>query len=80
MFNSTVFSLGVLPDCDQVHISVGGLVALNGHAGPHISIEVEGFPQQQVHGGMASSYWCLQRAFRLLKNSKIFHVKPKEYI
>lgn len=38
MFNSTVFSLGVLPDCDQVHISVGGLVALNGHAGPHISI------------------------------------------
>lgn len=49
MFNPTVLSLSVLPDGDQVHISVGGLVTLNGHTGAHISIEVKGFPQQQVH-------------------------------
>lgn len=59
MFNPTVFSLSVLPDGDQVHVGVGGLVALNGHTGAHIGIEVKGLPQQQVHRGMASSYWCL---------------------
>lgn len=67
MFNPTVFSLSVLPDGDQVHISVGGLVALNGHTGAHIGIEVKGFPQQQVHRWMASGYRRLQRTCRLKK-------------
>lgn len=46
MFNPTVFSFSVLPNGDQVYVSVGGLVALNGHTRAHISIEVKGFPQQ----------------------------------
>lgn len=61
MFNPTVFPLSVLSDGDQVHISVGGLVALDGHTGADIGIKVKGFPEQQVHRGMACCYWCLQR-------------------
>lgn len=49
MLYATVFSLSVLPDSDQVHVSIWGLVALNGYAGANVSIEVKGFPQQQVH-------------------------------
>lgn len=77
MFNPTVFSLSVLPDGDQVHISVRGFVALNGHTGAHIGIEVKGFPKQQVHRGVTSSYWCLQRTCRLLNHSKSFTSSPK---
>lgn len=60
MLDPTVFPFSVLPDGNQVHISVGGFVALNGHARSHISIQVKRFPQQQVHRWMASSYWRLQ--------------------
>ena len=73
MFNPTVFSLSVLPDGDQVHISVRGLIALNGHTRTHIGIEVEGFPQQQVHRWVASSYWRLQRTCILLTKFKIIY-------
>lgn len=59
MFYATVFSLGVLPDSDQVHISIRGLVTFNGYAGAHIGIEVKGFPQQQVHRWVTGSYGCL---------------------
>ena len=76
MFNPTVFSLSVLPDGDQVHISVRGLIALDGHTRTHIGIEVEGFPQQQVHRWVASSYWCLQRTCIMLTNSKLFTSSP----
>ncbi len=76
MFDPAVFSLSVLPDGDQVHISVGGLVALNGHTGAHISIEVKSFPQQQVHGWMACSYWRLQRTCRLLEDFTLFSSLP----
>lgn len=46
MFYPTVFPLSVLPDGNQVHTSVGGFVALDGHAGAHVSIQVKRFPQQ----------------------------------
>lgn len=65
MLDPTVFSFSVLPDGNQVHISVWGFVALDGHARSHISIQVKGFPQQQVHRWMASSYWCLQRTCKM---------------
>lgn len=61
MLNPTVFSLSVLPNGDQVHISVRGFVALNGHARSHVSVQVKRFPQQQVHGWMAGSYRRFQR-------------------
>lgn len=60
MFYATVFSLCVLPDSDQVNISVWGLVAFNRYTGAHIGIEVKGFPQQKVHRWMTGSYGCLQ--------------------
>lgn len=74
MFYPTVFPLSVLPDGNQVHTSVGGFVALDGHAGAHVSIQVKRFPQQQVHRWMASSYWCLQRTCEL----SVFHVGEEE--
>lgn len=74
MFYPTVFPLSVLPDGNQVHTSVGGFVALDGHAGAHISIQVKCFPQQQVHRWMTSSYWCLQWTCEL----SMFHVGEEE--
>lgn len=60
MFNPTVLSLCVFPDCDQINISVGRLIAFNGHARTHIGIQVKGFSQQQVHGRVPGSNWCFQ--------------------
>lgn len=57
MLDPTVFSLSVLPNGNQVHISVGCFVALNGHARSHVRVQVKRFPQQQVHRWMAGSYW-----------------------
>lgn len=68
MLNPTVLSFSVFPDGNQVYISVGGFIALNRHTGAHVSIQVKGFSQKQVHGGMASSYWCLQRTCKLCHN------------
>lgn len=78
MLNPTVFSLSVLPDGYQVHVTVGGLVALNGHTGTHIGIQIKGFPQQQVHRRVASSYWRLQRTCRFLSNSELFTISPAD--
>lgn len=71
MFYATVFSLSVLPDSDQVHIIVWGLVAFNRYTGAHIGIEVKGFPQQQVHRWMTGSYGCLQWTCRVTQYSKM---------
>lgn len=79
MFNPTVFSLSVLPDGDQVHICVGGLVAFNGRTGAHIGVEVKGFPQKEVHGGMASRYRCLQRTCRLSNSILLTTTQIKLY-
>lgn len=65
MLNATVFSFSVLTNGDQIHISVGGLVALDGHTGTYVGIKVKGLSQQQVHGGVASSYRRLQRSCTL---------------
>lgn len=64
MLNATILALRVFPDGDQVHVGVRCLVAFDGDARPHIGVKVKGLPEQQVHGGMASSNGCLQGSCR----------------
>lgn len=49
MLDAAVLALGVLADGDDVHVCVGGFVALDGHAGTHVGIKVKGSTQQQIH-------------------------------
>jgi len=53
MLDAAVLALRVLPDGDQVDVCVWRLVALDGYAGSHIGVQIEGLPEQQVHGGVA---------------------------
>lgn len=53
VLDAAVLALCVLPDGDQVDVSVGRLVALDGDAGPHVGVQVKGLPEKQVHGGVS---------------------------
>lgn len=64
MFDAAVLALRVLPDGDQVDVGVRRLVALDGDAGPHVGVEVEGLPEQQVHGGVSGGDGGLQGSCR----------------
>ena len=68
MLDAAVLSLCVLPDGDQVDVGVGCLVAFDGHTGAYVGIEVKGLPQQQVHGGVASSNRSLKRSYETRSN------------
>lgn len=49
MFNPTVLSLSVFSNGNQVDICVRSLIALNGHTGTHVCVQVERLSKQQVH-------------------------------
>lgn len=53
VLDAAVLALGVLPDGDQVDVSVGCLVALDGDTGPHVGVQVKGLPEKQIHGGVS---------------------------
>lgn len=60
VLDAAVLALSVLADGDDVHIRVGSLVALDGHARAHIGVQVKGFTQQQIHGRVPCSNRGLQ--------------------
>lgn len=48
MLDTGVFSLGVLPDEDGIHVIVRSLETFDGYARPHVSKKVECTSQRQV--------------------------------
>jgi hypothetical protein len=61
MFNTRVFTLGVLSDQDGVDIVIRGLVASDGSAGSQISEEVECSSESKVQGDMSLANGGLER-------------------
>ena len=53
MFNTRVFTLGILTDQNGVDVVVGGLEALDGDTRPDVGKEVEGPTESQVQGNVA---------------------------
>ena len=53
MFNTRVFTLGILTDQNGVDVVVGGLEALDGDTRPDVGEEVEGSSESKVEGNMA---------------------------
>lgn len=70
MLDAAVLALGVLADGDDVHVRVGRLVALDGHAWTHVGVKVKGSAQQQIHRWVPCSNWGLQRPYRKKKIHK----------
>lgn len=60
VLDAAVLALRVLSDGDQVNVGVRGLVPLHGDTRSYVGVEVEGLPQQQVHGGVTCSDGRLQ--------------------
>ena len=53
MFNTRVFTLGILTDQNGVDVVVGGLEALDGHTGTDVREEVESAAEGKVKGDVA---------------------------
>ena len=70
MFDAAVLALRVLTDGDQVDVSIRSLVALDGDAGSHVGVKVEGLPEQQVHGGVTCSDGRLQGSWRRRQSAR----------
>lgn len=59
VLDAGVFAFGVLADEGDVDVVVGGLVAGDGLAGPHVGEEVEGAAEGEVQGDVAFADGCL---------------------
>lgn len=79
MLDAAVLALRVLSDSDQVHIGVWRLVALDGNTGPNIGIQVEGLPEQQVHGWVSRCDRRLQRSCRGNGDAPLMTFRKKLY-
>ena len=55
MFNSTVFSFGVLPDQNSVDVVIGSLVAGDRNTGTDVSKKVECTAKSEIERDMAFS-------------------------
>ena len=59
MFNTAVFSLGVLSDKNGVNIIVWGFITGNGFTRTDVGEKIECSAQGKVEGDMAFANWCL---------------------
>lgn len=64
MLDAAVLALRVLSDGHQVNVGVRGLVPLDGDTRSYVGVEVEGLPQQQVHGRVTCGDGRLQGSCR----------------